>query len=143
MIARGYTQLGVAVDDLGGSTGHRDVGEQRHHQTRTDCRAVNRRNHRLVAVDHVEHQIAGLAHDAQPVGELTHGLVDQLEAAAGGERFALAADQDDAHVGVATDHRPDVGEVAVHLRPDRIQPGSIENQVQHPFLTRLVGAFDS
>jgi hypothetical protein len=129
----------VAVDDLGGSPGHRDVGEQCHHQARADRRPVNRRNHRLVEIDHVEHQIAGLAHDAQPVAEFTHGLVDQVEAAPGGERFAFAADQDDARIRVATDRRPDVGEIAVHLRPDRIEPGSIENDVQHA----VVGAFES
>jgi len=129
----------VAVDDLGRAAGHRHVGQQRHHQTSADRRAVDRRDHRFVEVDHVEHQIAGLTHDPHPVVELAHGLVDQVEAAARREGLAFTADQHRPHAGVATDGRPDVSEVAVHLRPHRIQSGRVENQVQHA----VVSAFDS
>ena len=58
-------------------------------------------------------------------------LVDQLEAAAGGERLARALDHGDAHVGVAVDREPDVGELAVHVGVDRVEPGPVEHDAQH------------
>jgi hypothetical protein len=139
VITGGDAQLGVAVDDLRGAPRHRNVGEQRHDQARADGHAMNRRDHRFVEVDHVEHEVASLTHDPHPVVELAYGLVDQVEAAPGGEGLAFAADEDRTHVGVATDGRPDIGEIAVHLRAHGIEPGRIENQVQHA----VIGAFDT
>src|SRR5262249_53136102 len=113
---------------------HRDVGEQRHHQTGPHGGPPDRRDHRLVETDHVEHQIAGLAHYADPAFVVAHGFLDYVEAAAGGKSLALAAGQHNTHGGIAIDHRPDIGQVAVHLRPDRIQPRGVENQRQHAVL---------
>lgn len=42
------------------------------------------------------------------------------------------------HGGVVIDHRPDFGEVSVHLRSHRIQLRRVKNQVQHAFLARIV-----
>ena len=47
--------------------------------------------------------------------------VDQLEAAAGRERLAGAPQQRHARVGVAVDGEPHVGELAVHVRSDRVE----------------------
>ncbi|CKT30905.1 Uncharacterised protein [Mycobacterium tuberculosis] len=141
VIPRGDPEFGVPIDDLRGAARHRNVGEQRDNQTRTDGRAPNRRHHRLVEVDQVEHQVAGLAHDAQPALVVADGFGDQVETAAGGKGLAFTADQDHAHGRVAIDHRPDVGKVAVHVRPDRVQPGGVQHQLQHAFVTRLVVDF--
>ena len=57
------------------------------------------------------------------VGVVVMMLVDQLEAAAGRERLAGAAEQGDVGVGVAVDRQPHVGELAVHVGADRVEPG--------------------
>src|SRR3954447_2843108 len=48
---------------------------------RTSDGAVHRRDYRLRALDHVVHEVAGLAQHAHAVGLVAHDLVDQLEGA--------------------------------------------------------------
>ena len=67
------------------------------------------RHDRLGAVDHVEHQVARLAQHPQPGGVVVDHLLEQLEAAAGREPLAGAAEQRHLDVGVAVDRQPHVG----------------------------------
>ena len=99
-------------------------------QPGADGRAVDRRDDRLRAVDHVEHQVAGLAHPPAARRLVVDDRVDQLEAAAGGEALAGALDDRDAHVGVAVDRRPDVGELAVGVGRHRVEARRVERDPQ-------------
>ena len=56
----------VAVDDRRRRSGDADVREQRHREPGADCRAVDRRDDRLAAVDDVVDEVARLVEDAQP-----------------------------------------------------------------------------
>jgi hypothetical protein len=80
-----------------------------------DRGAVHRRDDRLGAVDDVVDEVAGLLEHPDADREVVGHVGDEVEVAAGGERLALAAHDDDPGVGVGVDHRPDVREVAVHL----------------------------
>ena len=110
---------------------HRDVGEQAGDEPGADRRAVHRRHDRLRAVDDVEHEVARLADHPQAPGVVVDDAVDELEAAAGRERLAGALQHDDARLGVAVDGEPHVGELAVHLGADGVEPGTVERDPQH------------
>jgi len=66
-------------------------------------------------------------------------LLDQVEVAARRERLALAGDDHRPDVGVGVDVAPDVGELPVGLRVDRVVAlGLVECQPKEPIL----GLFD-
>jgi len=115
VIAGGDTELGMAVDQLGGIGGNGDVSKDRHHQPGTHRDAVDRRHHRLAAIDHVVDHVARFLPNAHAGVEIRHHLADELEVAAGRERLAGAGEQDRIHTRIGVDHPPDFGEVAVHL----------------------------
>ena len=64
-------------------------------------------------------------------------LVDQVEAAARRERLPRAGEHRDPDVGIAVDREPDVGELTVHRRIDRVEPGRVEHDPQDPRLGSL------
>jgi hypothetical protein len=122
VVAGRDAEPGVAVDDLRGAAGDRDVGEQGDGESRADRRALDRAHDRLGAVDDVVDDVAGLAQDAGAHLVVGHHLLDHVEVAAGRERRALAADDDGAHVVVGVGVAPDLGELAVAGRVDGVEP---------------------
>ncbi len=114
MIARRDADLGVAIDQLGRTCRDGDVGEDREHEPRTHCRAVDRGNDRLAAVDQVVDQVARLAMDAHADLVVRHHGVEHVEVSAGRERLAGAGQQHRAHARVGVDHAPDLDQLGMH-----------------------------
>ena len=110
----------------------RDVRQDARHQPCADGRPVDGRHDRLGAVDHVEDEVPGLAHDPGPHGVVGHQVVEHLEAPARREGPPGALQQRDGHVGVAVDGEPHVGQLAVHGVVDGVEAGGVERDPQHP-----------
>ena len=65
-------------------------------------------------------------------GVVVDHTLDEVEAAAGGERLAGAPQiSGDAHVGVAVDREPDVGQLSVDVGVTAFRPGAIERDAEH------------
>ena len=111
--------------------GDRDVGEQADDQAGADRRAVDRRHDRLRAVDDVVDEVARLAHHPRAHGVVVDHLLDQLEAAAGGERLARALDERDADRRVAVDRRQTSASSRCSVAADGVEPGGVERDPQH------------
>ena len=68
--------------------------------------------------------------DPRADGVVVGHLVDQLEAAAGGERLTGALHNGHAYVRIAVDDEPHVGQLAVSVGADGVEPGPIERDAQ-------------
>jgi hypothetical protein len=82
VVAGDDAQPGVAVGEARGLGDDADISEQRHHQPRPHRHPIDRRDHRLVEVDHVVDQVRGLAHGPRHRRGVTRHLLDHLEVAA-------------------------------------------------------------
>src|SRR2546422_998619 len=116
VVASRHAQARVAVDEPRVLRRDRDVREQARYQPRADRRAVHRRDHHLRAVDQVVDQVARLAPDARPHGEVARHLLHHREIAAGREPLPCAAQDRDARVAVEVDVQPDARQLRVHAR---------------------------
>ena len=109
----------------------RHVGEQPGDQAGADRGAVDGRHDRLRAVDDVEHEVARLAHDPRAHRVVVDDVVEQLEAAARGERLSRAASTATRVSG----SRSTVSHTSASWRcdrvVDRVQPGTIQRDPQH------------
>ncbi len=89
------------------------------------------RDHRLGQVQDAEHHGARLVQNPGADSGVVGHLLEQVEGTAGGERLALALDEYDPGLRVAVDDRPDLGEVAVHPRVDRVEVGCVKHDAQN------------
>jgi enoyl-CoA hydratase len=135
MVTGRDAQSGVAVDDARARCRDAHVREQRHRQACADCRAVDRRDNRLAAVDDVVDEVARLVEHAEPRVPVARDVLDEREVAAGAERAAGAADEDDARLLVPVDLLPDLGEVPVRLVADGVElAGRVQREPEDPGL---------
>ena len=122
---------GVTVDDARGLSADRDVGEDADDEAGADRDAVDGRDDRLVAVDDVVDEVLGLLPGRHARDRIVENALDQLEIAAGRKRLAGAGDDDRVDVGIVVDVAPDMRELGMGLRIDRIVGlGPIECQPQ-------------
>ena len=84
----------------------------------------------LRAVQHVVDEIARLAHHPCARRVVADHLLEQLERAAGGEALPRALDDRHPYVGIAVDGQPHVGELAVQVGTDRVEPGTVHHHAQ-------------
>ena len=82
-----------------------DVGERDHAAAEADRGAVDRRDHRDPAPDHVEHELAAFGDHVAAQRAVVRHAVEEVEVAARRERAALAGDHRDARVGVGAELR--------------------------------------
>ena len=131
MVARRHTQLGVAIDQLGGMAGNGDIGHQRQHQPRPHRRAIDGGDDGLGAADHVVNHLPRLLPDADAGLEILHHPVDQIEVAAGGKTPPGAGDDDATHAVIGIDLAPHLGQRPVHVGGQRVQRlGPVEGEAQ-------------
>jgi hypothetical protein len=135
VIAGSDAELGMPVDEAGRRAGDGDVGEKSQRQASAHRRAVDRRDHRLAAVDQVVDHVARFLPNAAAGGEIRNHLVQQVEIAAGREGLARAGEQDGAHLRVGIDNAPDLGQLAVHVAVDRIElVRPVHHDAEHPLV---------
>ena len=109
-----------------------DVGQQRHRQPGADRHAVDRRDDRLVEVDHVVDDVGGLAQVRAIASALPAVGLHHAEVAAGRERLAGAGDHGDARAVVGVDGAPDLGQLPVQAGVGRVHHlGPVERDEQH------------
>jgi hypothetical protein len=72
VIAGGDPELGMAVDQPCRFGGDGDVGKDREHQPRADCRTVDGRDHRLAAIDQVVDHVSRFLPNAHAGVEIRH-----------------------------------------------------------------------
>ena len=88
-------------------------------------------------VDHVGDQVTRLAVNPHQRGVALDLLIDQLEAATGGEGAARTAHQHDARGGVVVNHLPDSGKCGVNIRVNRVEVGAVEDHFEHTVFVAL------
>jgi len=121
---------------VGQSRGRRDdahVGEQRDDEARADGGAVDRRDDRLVEIDHVVDEVRCLAHGARHRVGVPRHLLHQRKVAAGRERLTGAGDERHAHLRVGVDGEPHLGELPVQARVRGVHHlRAIDRDHEHP-----------
>ena len=113
VVAGSDAQADVSVGNAGVLGGDGDVGHQGHRQAGAHGDPVDGGDDRLVQVQDVVDDVAGLFGVLGDDGGVVDGLLDHLEVAAGRESIAGAGDHGHPHLGVGADVQPDTAELVM------------------------------
>ena len=106
MVARHHAEAQVPVGQACILGDDADVGHQRDREPRADGGAVDRRDDRLLAVEHVEHEVGGLGGHPRYRGVIARHLLEHLQVAARRERAPGTGDDGDLRGIVGGDVAP-------------------------------------
>ena len=121
----------MTIDNLGLLSGDRYVGQDGNHKARAGCRAIDRGNDRLVAVDDVVDEILGFFPRLHDLVRVANHVFDQAKITTGGKRLARTGHDDRVDVGVAVDVDPHVRHLGVGFGIDRVEClGPVERDAQ-------------